>query len=141
MYSCSIQDCLTSWKGKVSEDGVQRFGETLRLYKQIKADITRGTLVRTGEVSDSPEVYEKIDPDTGRGVVSLFAGSAGRYTYVTRTMACHRSSGTMTQSPSLTINRAAHILTQRGSALPYRGRKTCLFRCHKLAASDTDVRH
>ena len=43
--------------------------------------------MRTGKVSGSPEVYEKIDPDTGRGVVSLFAGSAGRYTYVTRTTA------------------------------------------------------
>lgn len=69
----------------VSEEGVKRFGDTLRLYKQIKADITAGTLRRTGEVSGSPEVYEKINSETGHGVLSLFASAPGRYTYVTST--------------------------------------------------------
>ena len=35
-------------------------------------------------VGGSPEVYEKIDPDTGRGVVSVFASAPGTYAYVTR---------------------------------------------------------
>jgi hypothetical protein len=43
----------------------------------------RGALLRTGEVGGSPEVYEKINPETGRGVVCLFCSAPGTYTYIT----------------------------------------------------------
>jgi alpha-galactosidase len=68
----------------VTEEGVTRIGDFLRRYKQVRDDITEATLVRTGQVGGSPEVYEKIG-SRGRGVVSLFASAPGTYTYVTRT--------------------------------------------------------
>lgn len=69
----------------VSEEGIARIGSTLERYKQVQGDITQATLARTGTVGGSPEVYEKILAETGRGVVSFFAGAAGRYSYVTQT--------------------------------------------------------
>lgn len=68
---------------RVSDSGIARFGAALAAYKQVRADITRATLRRIGMVGGSPEVYEKIDPDTGKGVVSVFAGARGTYTYLT----------------------------------------------------------
>ncbi|MGI4792468.1 MAG: hypothetical protein ACRYFS_26875 [Janthinobacterium lividum] len=67
----------------VSPDGVSRFGEALAYYKQVRGDITQAALRRTGEVAGSPEVYEKINAETGRGVVSAFASAPGRYVYMT----------------------------------------------------------
>jgi alpha-galactosidase len=68
---------------RLSDDGIRRFGAALAAYKQVRPDITRATLTRTGAVGGSPEVYEKIDPNTGRGVVSVFAGARGTYTCLT----------------------------------------------------------
>ena len=59
----------------ITEAGIARFGAALGHYKQVRDDITRATLRRTGAVGGSPEVYEKIDPATGRGVVSAFASA------------------------------------------------------------------
>jgi hypothetical protein len=35
-------------------------------------------------VGGSPEIHEKINPATGRGLVAVFAEMPGSYTYVTR---------------------------------------------------------
>jgi alpha-galactosidase len=67
----------------VTDEGVQRIGDFLRLYKQVRDDITQATLLRSGQVGGSPEVYEKVYTN-GRGAISLFASASGTYTYVTR---------------------------------------------------------
>ncbi|MGI4787802.1 MAG: alpha-galactosidase [Janthinobacterium lividum] len=67
----------------VSPEGVERIGTVLGHYKQVRGDITQAALRRTGEVAGSPEVYEKINAATGRGVVSAFASAPGRYVYMT----------------------------------------------------------
>jgi alpha-galactosidase len=67
----------------VSDAGVALFGEILRRYKQVRADITVADPVRRGIIGGSPEVHEKINPVTGRGAVAIFAAVAGRYSYVT----------------------------------------------------------
>ena len=68
----------------VSDEGVARLGETLARYKRVRDDITRAVPVRRGAVGGTPEVHEKIDARTGRGVVSVFADARGRYAHVTR---------------------------------------------------------
>jgi alpha-galactosidase len=68
---------------RITDEGIARFGRALTAYKQVREEVTRAALVLTGAVGGSPEVYEKIDPATGRGVVSVFASAAGRYSYVT----------------------------------------------------------
>lgn len=67
----------------ISDEGVARFGRLLALYKQVRDDITRSTMLRTGAVSGSPEIYEKIDPASGRGCVVIFGGT-GKYEYSTQ---------------------------------------------------------
>jgi alpha-galactosidase len=36
-----------------------------------------------GAVGGSPEVYEKINPLTGRGAVVVFSSATGKYSYIT----------------------------------------------------------
>ena len=67
----------------ISAEGVELFGRTLGVYKQVREDITESFPVRTGIAGGSPEIHEKIAAETGRGVVAVFAGAAGCYTYVT----------------------------------------------------------
>ena len=68
----------------ISEEGSARFGAALAHYKQVRDEITCATLRRTGDVAGSPEIYEKVDPATGRSVVSAFANASGRDTYSTK---------------------------------------------------------
>ncbi|MFA7235768.1 MAG: alpha-galactosidase [Phycisphaeraceae bacterium] len=67
----------------VSAEGVTLFGRWLGIYKQVAADITRSDPVCTGRVGGSPEIHEKIDADSHRGAVVIFACEAGGYDYVT----------------------------------------------------------
>jgi len=66
----------------MSEEGVARFGHLLRLYKQVRDDVTEASPIITGHPAGSQEIYEKISP-RGRGAVCLFTSAGGRYTYIT----------------------------------------------------------
>lgn len=68
----------------ISEAGIARFHEVLGLYKQVRDDVTRAGPVRAGIVGGSPEIHEKINPRTGRGLIAIFAEAPGTYTYVTQ---------------------------------------------------------
>ena len=46
-----------------------------------KDDVTRAYPVVYGTPGDLFEVYEKIDPQTGRGLISVFANAGGVYRY------------------------------------------------------------
>jgi alpha-galactosidase len=67
----------------VSDEGVARIGRLLGFYKQVRDDVTSASPVRSGPVGGDPEVHEKINAATGRGVVVLFASARGTYRYVT----------------------------------------------------------
>ena len=45
--------------------------------------MTETAMIRDGAVGGSPEVYEKINPVTGRGAVVVFSSQPGTYTYIT----------------------------------------------------------
>lgn len=66
---------------KVSEDGVKLFGDVLACYKQVRDDVTKAYPVCYGNPGDLLEVYEKINSDTGRGLISLFANTKGIFRY------------------------------------------------------------
>ena len=68
----------------VSDDGVSRIREWIDAYKKVRDDITAVGATRVGDVGGSPEIYEKINPKNGRGVVVIFAAARGRYQYITR---------------------------------------------------------
>ncbi len=69
---------------KISKEGVDFFNKSLGLYKQVRDDMTETTMIRDGAVGVSPEVYEKINPVTGKGAVVIFSSHAGNYSYITR---------------------------------------------------------
>ena len=70
---------------KISKDGVEFFGKTLGLYKQVRDDMTETAMMRDGAVGGSPEVYEKINPATGKGAIVIFSSHAGNYSYISKT--------------------------------------------------------
>ena len=86
---------------KVSREGVEFFGEVLGYYKRIRDDVTDAALIRDGAVGGSPEVYEKINPETGRGEVVIFSSHPGRYRVVTRNSV----------DPSLWMTRGTSVST------------------------------
>ena len=69
---------------KISPEGVGFFHETLNYYKQVRDDITNATIIRDGAVGGSPEVYEKINKENGKGAMVVFSSHKGSYEYVSR---------------------------------------------------------
>ncbi len=67
---------------KISSEGAGFFHETLGYYKQVRDDITRATIIRDGAVGGSPEVYEKINKENGKGAMVVFSSHKGSYEYV-----------------------------------------------------------
>ena len=70
---------------QVSAEGVVRIGDVLKHFKQVRDDMTRSAGTRSGALAGSPEVYEKVANDTGKGAVVMFTTSGGTFDYVTRT--------------------------------------------------------
>ncbi len=68
---------------KISPEGVAFFAKMLGMYKQVRDDMTETAMIRDGAVGGSPEVYEKINPENGRGAVVIFSSERGNYTYIT----------------------------------------------------------
>jgi len=69
---------------QVSPEGAALFRQWLSAYKQVRGDITGAPPVRSGPVSGSAEIHEKISPSTGRGVVAVFSTARGRVSYITQ---------------------------------------------------------
>ncbi|MCX7602833.1 MAG: alpha-galactosidase [Bryobacteraceae bacterium] len=69
---------------KVSPEGAALFGRMLGWYRQVREDITEAPPVRSGAISGSAEVHEKISPASGRGAVVVFSTARGRTIYVTQ---------------------------------------------------------
>jgi len=68
----------------ISPEGVDFFNKSLGYYKQVRTDMTETAIIRDGVVGGSPEVYEKINPETGKGAVVIFSSHAGSYSYITK---------------------------------------------------------
>jgi alpha-galactosidase len=68
----------------ISKEGVDFFNKSLGYYKQVRNDMTETSMIRDGAVGGSPEVYEKINPETGKGAVVVFSSHAGSYSYITK---------------------------------------------------------
>ena len=67
----------------LSEESVKLIQRYISLYKQVRDDITASAMVQKGQPGDSYEVYEKLNPVNGRGVLVLFANAKGEYFYIT----------------------------------------------------------
>ena len=72
----------------VSEEGIALTGSVLSAYKEVRDDITQATVRIEGNPGDSLQVYEKLNPDTGKGAVVAFATTPGTYRYRIAGRAC-----------------------------------------------------
>jgi alpha-galactosidase len=73
----------------LSEEDVTRVGADVERYKRVAADVAEAYPRTFGFPGGSPEIHEKLDPSTGRGVVSFFTHGAGRFEHVTQPLAAH----------------------------------------------------
>ena len=67
----------------VSPEGRARFAEVLGKYKSVRDDITAEAAIKTGITGSGFECYEKINSQTGKGVVCVFATVRGTFHYIT----------------------------------------------------------
>lgn len=67
----------------ISPEGRARFGEVLSKYKSVRDDITAEAAIKTGITGSGFECYEKINSQTGKGVVCVFATVRGKFHYIT----------------------------------------------------------
>lgn len=68
---------------ELSEADVDLIQSTITAYKKVAQDVTRSVPRTTGFIGSSPEIHEKIDYETGRGLISFFTRSPGSFTTVT----------------------------------------------------------
>jgi len=71
----------------IPNQNIQTFNTMLTKYKEVKNDITLSTLNHTGKTGDAIEVYEKINAQNGKGVISIFSNEDNRHSYCT-TLPC-----------------------------------------------------
>ncbi len=69
---------------KTSPEGVALFHDILGKYKQVRYDVSAASPIFKGRPGDTPEIVEKINPETGKGVVVIFANSKGAFSYITK---------------------------------------------------------
>jgi alpha-galactosidase len=68
----------------LSEEDIRYLSEQVSLYKQVAEAVTRSFPRMHGFAGSSPEIYEKIDPDSCSGMVVFFTVTPGTFTYYTR---------------------------------------------------------
>lgn len=59
------------------------FAELTSRYKRVAEDVTRAYPRVRGQIGGSPEIYEKLNPETGRGIVVFFTRSPAQARHVT----------------------------------------------------------
>lgn len=68
----------------LKEEDIELFARQFHHYKQVRDSVTKSYPIVTGEIGTSPEIYEKINPITGTGMVCFFTHKASEFKYVTQ---------------------------------------------------------
>ena len=68
----------------LSQEDISFFREMLANYKHVATSVTSSYPVSKGFIGSSPEIYEKIDPDSGEGILAFFTVAEGKYTHITQ---------------------------------------------------------
>jgi alpha-galactosidase len=58
--------------GSLDADGIAELAEGVSSYKAVASDLTEAYPITRGFIGASPEVHEKLNPATGRGIVAFF---------------------------------------------------------------------
>jgi alpha-galactosidase len=57
--------------------------DNLTLYKQVRDAATAAAARVAGSAGSSPEIYEKVDSDSGMGLIAFFTCNPGTFSYIT----------------------------------------------------------
>jgi alpha-galactosidase len=68
---------------ELTSEEIAFWWDNLALYKQVRDAVTAAAARITGSTGGSPEIYEKIDPESGTGLIAFFTCNPETYTYVT----------------------------------------------------------
>jgi len=69
---------------KTSPEGVTLFHDILDKYKLVRDEVAAASPVHTGKPGDTPEIFEKINPKTGKGEIVIFANDKGNFSYISK---------------------------------------------------------
>lgn len=68
----------------LSNEDIELFHNTLNKYKKIAVSITESYPRTKGFIGSSPEIYEKINYETAKGVICFFTRAKGKYQHITQ---------------------------------------------------------
>lgn len=68
---------------ELSEEQRAFWRENLALYKKVREDAVKVPAILRGATGSSPEIYEKVNPETGRGLVAIFTCQQAEYCWDT----------------------------------------------------------
>lgn len=74
----------------LEEEDIALFGEITAQYKEVREDITASYPRIRGVIGGSPEIYEKLNPNTGRGMVVFFTKAPAAVEHITQPIAYAR---------------------------------------------------
>ncbi len=83
-----------------SPEGAALFHDILAKYKHVREDVAAASPIRIGHPGDTPEMHEKINPETGNGVLVIFANAKGAFSYTTR----HAVAGKVWHNEGVEVN-------------------------------------
>ncbi len=68
----------------LSGEEVEELSSCIRRYKRVAKDVTESYPRGSGFIGASPEIHEKIDPKTGRGLIAFFTRESMEVAYCTQ---------------------------------------------------------
>lgn len=68
----------------LSADDIARWHSFIKDYKRVRDAVTRAYPITVGALGTSPEIHEKLDPRTGRGIVACFTHMPAKVVHVTQ---------------------------------------------------------
>ncbi len=68
----------------LTAEDIELWSTGINDYKRVADAVNRAYPRCTGQIGTSPEVYEKIDPESASGMVVLFTANKGEVVYVTQ---------------------------------------------------------
>jgi alpha-galactosidase len=71
----------------LKEEEIEEIAALIRRYKSVARDITEAYPLVRGFNGASPEIHEKLDPETGRGIVVFFTREPVDLVYCTQVLA------------------------------------------------------
>ena len=68
----------------LTDEDINLISSTVDAYKKVAAAVSESPPRMSGFIGSSPEIHEKLDPESGQGLISFFTRAAGSFITVTQ---------------------------------------------------------